>query len=73
MEIKDDRLAVDTREAARLLGLSPRTVQNYLRTKMLPSRKFGRRTLILVRSLQAFVRSDQPSPQVETNRVESDR
>ncbi len=60
-----ERLAVDIREAARLLSVSPRTIQNYLRAKMLPARKIGRRTVIPVRALENFLRSDQPSPVTE--------
>jgi excisionase family DNA binding protein len=64
-------LAVDTREAARLLSVSPRTIQNYLRAKMLPARKIGRRTVIPVRALEVFLRTDHPSPcQVENHAVD---
>lgn len=55
-------LAVDTREAARLLSVSPRTIQNYISAKLLPVRKIGRRTVIPMRALEVFLRSDQPSP-----------
>jgi hypothetical protein len=55
-------LAVDTREAARLLSVFPRSIQNYIRAKLLPARKIGRRTVIPMRALEAFLRSDQPSP-----------
>ncbi len=58
------KLAVDTREAARMLSVSPRTIQNYIRAKMLPARKLGRRTVIPVRALENFLRTDQPSPMV---------
>ena len=57
-----ERLAVDIREAAQMLSVSPRTIQNYIHAKMLPARKIGRRTVIPVRSLEAFLRSDQASP-----------
>jgi len=57
-----EKLAVDIREAARLLSVSPRTVHSYIRNKALSRRKLGRRTVILVRSLEAFVRSDHRSP-----------
>ncbi len=62
MTTEMERLTVDTREAAHMLGVSPRTIQNYLRAGILPSRKIGKRRLILVRSLVAFLRHDQPSP-----------
>jgi len=55
-------LAVDTREASRLLSVSPRTIQNYIRAKLLSARKIGRRTVIPMRALEDFLRKDQPSP-----------
>jgi excisionase family DNA binding protein len=39
----DDVLAVNIAEAARLLGVSPRTVATLVACKELPSRKIGRR------------------------------
>lgn len=56
------KLAVSVREAAAMLSISPRSVQNFLRAKVLPSRKIGRRTVISVRSLETFLRTDHPSP-----------
>jgi excisionase family DNA binding protein len=63
------RLAVSIREAATMLSISPRSVQNYIRLKKLPARKIGRRTVIPVRALEAFLRTDHASP---TFSVESD-
>jgi excisionase family DNA binding protein len=57
-----DRLAVNVREAAAMLGISPRSVQSHIQRKNLRSRKIGKRTLILVRDLEAFLKRDQPSP-----------
>jgi len=56
------KLAVNIREAATLPSISPRLVRGYIRLKTLPSRKIGRRTVVLVRDLEAFLRNDQPSP-----------
>lgn len=56
------KLAVDIREAAQMCSVSPRTIQNYIRAKLLPARKLGRRTVIEIRSLQKFLRTDHPSP-----------
>jgi excisionase family DNA binding protein len=56
------RLAVNVREAAAMLSISPRSVQSHIQQKNLPSRKIGKRTLILLRDLEAFLRKDQPSP-----------
>jgi len=67
-----ERLAVDIREAAQMLSVSPRTIQNYIRSKMLLGRKIGRRTVIPVRALEAFLRTDHPSPSgVANDAVES--
>jgi excisionase family DNA binding protein len=57
-----DRLAVSVREAAAMLSVSPRTIQNYIRAKVLPGRKIGRRTVIPMRALELFLRSDHASP-----------
>jgi excisionase family DNA binding protein len=67
MESKNEVLAVGVSEAARMLGLSTRTIQNYIHAKILPGRKIGRRTLIPIQALKAFLRSDQPSPNFESN------
>lgn len=65
------KLAVDIREAAQMLSVSPRTIQNYIRAKMLPARKIGRRTVISVRALEIFLRTDHPSlSEVENDAVE---
>jgi excisionase family DNA binding protein len=68
----EKKIAVSVREAARLLSVSPRTIQNYVAAKMLPGRKIGRRTVIPVKALEAFIRRDQPSPKsslIEEQRV----
>lgn len=54
-------LAVSLSEAARLLGLSKRSVENYCNAGRLVSRKAGRRRLVMTSSLSAFLRHDQPS------------
>jgi excisionase family DNA binding protein len=54
-------LAVPIAEAARRLSLSPRTVASLVATKELPSIKVGRRRLITLRALEAFLRRDHPS------------
>jgi excisionase family DNA binding protein len=59
-------LAVGMVEAARRLGLSARTVATLVLSHELPSRKVGRRRIIPVVALEAFVRSDhrpgRPTP-----------
>ena len=57
-----EKLAVSIREAGAMLSCSPWTIQNYIRAKILPSRKIGRRTVISVRSLETFLRTDHASP-----------
>jgi len=51
-------LAVGIGEAARRLGLSPRTVASLVLRHELPSRKVGRRRIIPVVALEAFIRRD---------------
>jgi hypothetical protein len=57
------KLAVSVREGAAMLSISPRSLQNFIAAKRIPARKAGRRTLILVRDLEAFLRRDHPSPE----------
>jgi excisionase family DNA binding protein len=62
MRTQPDRLAVSIREAAAMLGISPRSVQKYVAANLLPARKIGRRTVIPFSALEAFLQNDQPSP-----------
>jgi excisionase family DNA binding protein len=56
-----EQLAVNIPEAARRLGLSIRTVATLVSRRQLASRKVGRRRIIPVEALEAFVRdSDSP-------------
>ena len=55
MEMQE-QLAVSIPEAARRLGLSIRTVATLVSRCELPSRKVGRRRIIPVAALEAFVR-----------------
>jgi hypothetical protein len=57
-----EKLAVDVRTASQMCSVSPRTIQNYISAKVLPARKIGRRTVITVRALEAFLRNDHVSP-----------
>jgi excisionase family DNA binding protein len=67
MDTQIAKLAVNTREAAQMLSVSPRTIQNYIAAKLLPARKIGRRTVIPVRALETFLRSDHASPLTRTD------
>lgn len=51
-------ILVSQKEAAGMLGISVRTVQNLITAKALPSRKIGRRRLIPYSALQALARRD---------------
>ena len=51
-------ILVSVRDAANLLGVCPRTIQNLVIRKELSVRKLGRRTLLSYRELQAFARRD---------------
>lgn len=55
------RLAVGIAEAARLADLSRRGLENYIKLKILPSRKIGRRRLVLLKDLEKFLALDRPS------------
>jgi excisionase family DNA binding protein len=59
MQQDETVLAVGMAEAARRLGLSARTVATLVSRRQLLSRKVGRRRIIPVLALEAFVRSDQ--------------
>jgi excisionase family DNA binding protein len=55
-------LAVGVGEAARRLGLSPRTVTTLVRNGDLTSRKIGRRRVIPVKALVRFLGRDHQLP-----------
>jgi excisionase family DNA binding protein len=59
MQSNEAVLAVGMAEAARRLGLSVRTVASLVVRRELPSRKVGRRRIIPVIALEAFVKSDR--------------
>jgi excisionase family DNA binding protein len=54
----DTVLAVGISEAARRLGVSPRTVATLVARNHLSSRKVGRRRIIPVSALEVFVTQD---------------
>jgi excisionase family DNA binding protein len=64
MKQRIDQLAVSPREAVDLVGVSLRTIQNYIRAKQLPARKIGRRTVVELRHLREFLRTDRGSASV---------
>jgi hypothetical protein len=56
-----------------MLGISPRSLQNYVAAKLLPARKIGRRTVIPVRALEVFLRTDHSSPPRRTDHAYPDQ
>lgn len=64
------KLAVSLPEAARICGLSRRTLENYIRIRELPARKVGRRTLVTLAALEAFLRRDHSSPVIAVRSVQ---
>lgn len=57
MHADETVLAVGVMEAARRLGLSPRTIATLIARREPPSRKVGRRRIIPVHALEAFLRN----------------
>jgi excisionase family DNA binding protein len=53
-------LLVSKREAAALLGVCLRSVDNYITSKELPFRRLGKRILIPYSALQGFAKRDHP-------------
>ena len=53
-------IAVGLAEAARLTGLSRRSIEYLCHDGRLPSRKLGKRRLVLYADLQRLVRADRP-------------
>jgi len=64
-----EQLLVSIRDAARLMSVSTRTIQNLIAAKRLPARKLGRRTLISRSALEQLARRDTPSPSIEAIEV----
>ena len=57
-----DPLLVSKRDAAALLGVCLRSVDNYIATKELLARRLGKRVLIPYSALLAFARRDHVNP-----------
>jgi len=53
-----DAILVSKREAARLLSLSVRSIENLVARKELVPRRVGRRVLFVRKSLELFARRD---------------
>ena len=61
LERKPEALALSKLDAARMLGVSIRTVDRLIALKQLPVRRLGRRVLIPRNGLLALLRSDHPT------------
>ncbi len=53
-----DKILVNRKEAARLLSVSLRSLDNLILYRELPARRVGRRVLIPRRALEEFARRD---------------
>lgn len=54
-------IALSKQDAARMLGISLRTIDRLIALKELPVRRLGRRVLIPRTSLEHFFRNDHPT------------
>jgi excisionase family DNA binding protein len=69
----DNLLAVNVLEAARRLGVSPRTIATLLARGELASRRVGRRRVIPVHALENFLRRDhRTGVRIHTNKFGND-
>jgi len=60
-----EQLLFSKRDAARMLSVSTRTIDNLIRAKRLSVRRIGRRTLIPRSALEQLARRDVPPPSQE--------
>jgi excisionase family DNA binding protein len=60
-EPKTGTMALSKQDAARMLGISLRTIDRLIALKELPVRRLGRRVLIARASLENFFRNDHPT------------
>ena len=73
MQHDETVLAVGMAEAARRLGLSPRTVATLVSRRQLASRKVGRRRIIPVVALEAFVKRAPTTSEQDQNSIRRSR
>ena len=62
-----ERLAVSPREAARMIGISERSLFDLLKAGQLPHRKLKRKILISMQALRDFVNGTDVDSSTETN------
>ena len=59
----ENRIALLTvEELARLLGVAPKTLRNYVAQRIIPFVKVGRRVLFQVRSIEAWLEKKERKP-----------
>lgn len=61
LEPINETIVLNKKEAARILGVSLRTIDRLIALKELPVRRLGRRVLIPRSSLDNFLRRDHPT------------
>jgi excisionase family DNA binding protein len=71
--MSQDSILVSKRDAARLLSVSTRTIDNLIRAKRLSVRRIGRRSLVPRSALEQLARRDTPSPTLEAAEVRDAR
>jgi len=68
-----DQILVSKREAAALLGLSVRTLENLISLKELPARRVGRRCLVEKAALERFARRDHQTKLERKGNADADQ
>jgi excisionase family DNA binding protein len=64
-----DKILFSKKEAAAMLSISPRSIDNLIARKELETRRIGRRRLVPRVSLEKLARRDTPSPSLEAAEV----
>jgi len=67
--MNDAAILVSKKDAARMLSVSLRTIDNLVKAKRLPVRRIGRRSLVPRSALEQLARRDTPSPSLEAAEV----
>jgi excisionase family DNA binding protein len=71
-ESRPQRILFSKSDAATMLSLSVRSVENLIRAGHLRARRIGSRTLVTRASLERLARRDVPSPTHVSKKQESD-
>jgi excisionase family DNA binding protein len=64
------KLALSVAEAAQMLSLCTKTVRHLIAAKELPARRIGRRVVVRVADLEAFLRRDHAIPRSDAEATE---